>query len=170
MFSSIISWDRTLWNCQCPKLVEILGTYVSSNEALFGNWLWRFMNEKGNLWRRVFTIKYGEGELGWSLFIRNGSYGYRLWRCIAIDWQRFSYFSFEYVMIPPFFSGMIIGVWRLHWDSSFLLFLFWHCRDASVPDSQERVSDINFWLLVLVQDSFVKFDTLVSFRNKLNEA
>ena len=29
------------------------------NEALLGKWLWRFMNEKDNLWRKVVTIKYG---------------------------------------------------------------------------------------------------------------
>ena len=33
------------------------------NEALLGKWLWRFMNEKGNLWRMVITIKYGTMDL-----------------------------------------------------------------------------------------------------------
>ena len=29
------------------------------NEALLGKWLWRFLNEKDNLWRKVVATKYG---------------------------------------------------------------------------------------------------------------
>ena len=48
------------------------------NEALLGKWLWRFMNEKGNLWRKVVTIKYGDDGFSWFSSIPKGSYGYRV--------------------------------------------------------------------------------------------
>jgi len=35
------------------------------NEAFLDKWLWRFMNEKCNLWRKVVANKYGEVEFGW---------------------------------------------------------------------------------------------------------
>ena len=53
------------------------------NEALLGKWLWRFMNEKGNLWRKVVAIKYGATSLGWFFFSANGPYGCSLWRYIC---------------------------------------------------------------------------------------
>jgi len=62
------------------------------NEALLGKWLWRFMNEKGNLWREVLTIKYGGEGFGWSPSTLAGSYGYSLWRFIQRDGRVF--FSF----------------------------------------------------------------------------
>jgi len=34
------------------------------NEALLEKWFWRFMNEKGNLWRKVVAIKYGTTNFG----------------------------------------------------------------------------------------------------------
>ena len=47
------------------------------NEALLGKWLWRFMTEKDNLWRKVVTIKYGDNGFGWFPSIVRGSYRYR---------------------------------------------------------------------------------------------
>jgi len=49
-----------------------------SNEALLGKWLWRFMNEKDNLWRKVVNIKYGDDGLGWFPSISKGPFGYSL--------------------------------------------------------------------------------------------
>ena len=34
------------------------------NEALFGTWLWRFMDEKDKLWKTVFRVKYGVDGVG----------------------------------------------------------------------------------------------------------
>ena len=66
------------------------------NEALLGKWQWRFMNEKGNLWRKVLTIKYGNDGFGWFPSIAKGSYGYSLWRYISKGWGRFfPHCSFE---------------------------------------------------------------------------
>jgi len=45
--------------------VSIVKDLCLFNEALLGKLSWRFMNEKGNLWRKVVIIKYGEGEFGW---------------------------------------------------------------------------------------------------------
>jgi len=35
------------------------------NDAFLRKCLWRFMNEKGNLWRKLVAIKYGATSLGW---------------------------------------------------------------------------------------------------------
>jgi len=35
------------------------------NEALLDKELWRFVNEKGNIQKKVVTIKYHEGGFGW---------------------------------------------------------------------------------------------------------
>ena len=48
------------------------------NEALLDKWLWRFLNEKSNLWRKVVTIKYGDDGFGWFSFTTKDSYGYNL--------------------------------------------------------------------------------------------
>jgi len=46
------------------------------NEAVLGKWLWRFLIEKGNLWRKVVTIKCGEEGFGWSSLTPTSSYGH----------------------------------------------------------------------------------------------
>jgi len=48
------------------------------NEALPGKWLLRYMNEKGNLWRKLVVTKYGEASLGWFPSTPNGYYGYSI--------------------------------------------------------------------------------------------
>ena len=66
------------------------------NETLLGKSLWRFMNEKGNLRRKVATIKYSATSLGWFPSSLNGSYGSSLWRYISKYRERFfPRFSFE---------------------------------------------------------------------------
>jgi len=60
------------------------------NDALLGEWLWRFMNENGNLWRKVVTIKYGDDGFGRFPSISKGPYGYSLWRYISKGWGRLS--------------------------------------------------------------------------------
>jgi len=52
------------------------------------------MIEKGNPWKKVVTIKYGEGAFGWAPTLPYGSYGHNLWTHIAKGWERF-HFSFE---------------------------------------------------------------------------
>jgi len=66
------------------------------NEALLGKWFWRFMNEKGNLWRKVVATNYGEAGFGCFPSTPYGSYGYSLWRYISKGWEKFSpFFSFK---------------------------------------------------------------------------
>ena len=36
------------------------------NDALLDKWLSGLVNEKGNLWRTVFTVKYAEDGFRWS--------------------------------------------------------------------------------------------------------
>ena len=43
-----------------------------SNEALLGKWLWRFMNDRDTLWRRVISTEYGVDGFGWYPFNPNG--------------------------------------------------------------------------------------------------
>lgn len=55
------------------KSVEGLGVRDLEvfNKALVGKWMWRFMNEKGNLWVKILKSKYGESGVGLiRLFIR----------------------------------------------------------------------------------------------------
>ena len=73
------------WNCGCgivkPPVskggfgVRDLRLFV---KALFGKWLWRFYELEGQYWRRVVTIKYGEGGFKRSPVMPNYSYGHVL--------------------------------------------------------------------------------------------
>lgn len=36
-----------------------------ANKALLGKWSWRYMNENGNLWRKMVIVKCGDAEFGW---------------------------------------------------------------------------------------------------------
>ena len=47
-------------------------------EALLGKWLWRYMNDKDSLWRRVIRSKYGDNGLGWYPSKPSGAYGQSL--------------------------------------------------------------------------------------------
>jgi len=44
------------------------------NESLLEKWFWRFLNEKGSLWREVVVIKYGSSSFGWYPTMPNGAY------------------------------------------------------------------------------------------------
>ena len=94
------------------------------NEALLGKWLWRFMNEKTNHWRRVICTKYGEERLGWFLSRPNGPYGVSLWRFICKGWDRFfPHLSVEWVLALPYFLGMTVDVKMLLCGTFSLLFM-----------------------------------------------
>ena len=112
-FGSDFKFHLVRWNIvKQPLLLGGLGIRDLHlfNEALLGKWLWRFMTEKGNLWRKVVTIKYGEGGFGWSPSSARGSYGYSLWRFISKGWGRFyPHCSFEVG------DGSSIFFWHDRW-------------------------------------------------------
>ena len=92
------------------------------NEALLCKWLWRFLNEKGNLSRKVVTIKYGDEGSSWSPSTPTGSYGHRsLYQRARRLSPCFPYWS---AMALPLFFGMIDGVVKPLSKSFSLIFLF----------------------------------------------
>jgi len=81
------------WNTTKKPLIQ--GGLGIKDLQLFNEALWRFLNKKGNLRRKVVTIKYGEKGFGGSPSTLTGSYGHILWRFISKSCERFSpYFSF----------------------------------------------------------------------------
>jgi len=80
------------------------------NEALLGKWLWRYMNEKDSLWRRVVRSKFGDNDFGWYPSKPKGAYGQSLWRFIYKGWGRFYYhFPFKVGV------GSFIFFWHDRW-------------------------------------------------------
>ena len=74
------------------------------NEALLGKWLWRYMNEKFSLWRRVVVSKYGAFGLGWFPSRTRGAHGQSLWRFIYKGWGRFfDKLSFQVGDVSPIY-------------------------------------------------------------------
>jgi len=61
--------------------------FIIFNEAIFGKWLWRFMNEKDELWKVVIEAKHGTEGLNW--IPSNGSYYVGLWTFIIRGWDCF---------------------------------------------------------------------------------
>ena len=88
----------------------------SFNQALLGKWLWRFGHEVTHLWRRVISIKYGEGHGGWCTNVCRRSHGCGLWRSIHERWESFSkYLSF---IVD---EGTRIRFWHDRWIRDFTL-------------------------------------------------
>ncbi|RVW41391.1 hypothetical protein CK203_095197 [Vitis vinifera] len=50
------------------------------NKALLGKWVWRFACDKENLWKKVISVKYGQGGLGWRTNKANGTFGVGVWK------------------------------------------------------------------------------------------
>ena len=75
-----------------PVELEGLGirSVASLNQALLGKWLWRFGHKVTNLWRRVISAKYGEGQGGWCTKVCKRTHGCGLWRSIQKGWESFS--------------------------------------------------------------------------------
>ena len=48
------------------------------NKALLSKWLWRFVNERNTLWRKVINSKFGENPGGWCSCKVRGSYSSRV--------------------------------------------------------------------------------------------
>ena len=50
------------------------------NKALLGKWSWRFMEERGTLWKQVISRKYGMEEEGWGTRKVREGYGVGFWK------------------------------------------------------------------------------------------
>ena len=117
----LVAWEKV----GLPRELGGLGirNLVSFNQALLGKLLWRYGHETTHLWRRVITMKYGEGNGGWSTRVCRRAYGCGLLQSISEGWESFSrHLSF------------VVG------DGSHLL--FWHdkwTRDNSLKSLYPRL-------------------------------
>jgi len=124
------------------------------NEALLRKWLWRFLNEKGNLWREVVAVKYGTSNLGWLPSSPRANYGCSLWRYISKGWESFRpHFSFEVG------DGSTISFWHNCWCGDRPLKLLFPDlfnlvadRNATVVDYREQGSGTFVWVPLFVRD------------------
>jgi len=173
-FGSDFKFHLVRWNiAKQPLSIGGLGVRDLRlfNEVLLGKWLWRFMNEKGNLWRKVVAIKYDTTNFAWYPSSPNGSYGCSLWRYISKGWAGFfPHFSFEVG------DGTSTSFWHNQWNEEGLLkdlfpslFVLAQDREASVADYRVQGTGISSWRPIFVRDSFNDDDTLVRFFRKLSE-
>ena len=50
------------------------------NKALLGKWIWTFVFENENLWKKVISVKYGQKGLGWRTNEANKTFGVEVWK------------------------------------------------------------------------------------------
>ncbi|RVX07451.1 hypothetical protein CK203_025259 [Vitis vinifera] len=62
----------------------------SLNQALLGNWLWRFSVEHESLWRKIICGKFGKVEGGWTTKVWRESFGMSLCKDIRKGWEEFN--------------------------------------------------------------------------------
>ena len=92
-FEGSFKYPLVAWENVClPVEMGGLGirSVVSFNQTLLGKWLWRYGHEDTHLWRRVISIKYGEGQGGWCSKVCRRIHGCGLWRSIEEGWESFS--------------------------------------------------------------------------------
>ena len=84
----LVAWEKVC----LPRELGGLGIrkLVPFNQALLGKWLWRYGHETSRLWRRVITMKYGEGKGGWYTRACSRAHGCGLWRSISEGWETFA--------------------------------------------------------------------------------
>ncbi|XP_028067083.1 uncharacterized protein LOC114269911 [Camellia sinensis] len=83
----LLSWDQIC----LPKESGGLGVrrLVLFNLALLGKWLWRFVVEKEQLWRRVVVAKFGMGRGEWCSKTVGLSHGCGVWKGIWLGREAF---------------------------------------------------------------------------------
>ena len=57
------------------------------NKVLLGKGNWRFVEDRGALWKQVISGKNGIEEGGWCSKVVRESYGVGLWKAIRKDWE-----------------------------------------------------------------------------------
>jgi len=91
-FGKDFKYHLVRWNfVKLPILNGGLGVkrLEDFNEDIQGKWLWRFMNEKDSLCRRVISTKYRVEGFGWYPSNTSGPYGLCLWHFICKGWRIF---------------------------------------------------------------------------------
>ena len=101
----LVAWDKVCSHVEMGGLG--IRSVVSFNQALLGNWLWRFGHEVTHLWWRVISTKYGEGQEGWCTKVCRRSHGCGLWRSINEGWESF---PLQWVMELVSAFGLIGGL------------------------------------------------------------
>ena len=115
-FGSDFKFHLVRWN-MVKKPFSIGGLGVRDlrlfNEALLGKWLWRFLNEKDNLWRKVVAIKYGTTNFGWYPSRSRGSYGCTGDTYLNAGRVSFLTFTLRWEMEQLFLFGRINGMGKV---------------------------------------------------------
>ena len=89
----LVAWEKVYLPCELGGLG--IWKLVPFNQALLGKWLWRYGHETSHLWRRVISLKYGEGKGGWCTRACSRAHGCGLWRSTSEGWETFAkHFSF----------------------------------------------------------------------------
>ena len=57
------------------------------NKVLLGKGNWRFVEDRGALWKQVISGKNTIEEGGWCSKVVRESYGVGLWKAIRKDWE-----------------------------------------------------------------------------------
>ena len=84
----LVVWDKV---CSLIERGSLgIRSVVSFNQALLGNWQWRFGHEATHLWRRVISTKYGEVQRGWCTKVCKRAHECGLWRSINEGCESFS--------------------------------------------------------------------------------
>ena len=88
-----IKYPFVAWENIClPRELGGLGiqNLVSFNQALLWKSLWRYGHEITHLWRRVISMKYGEGKGSLRTRVCRRAHGCGLCRIISEGWESYS--------------------------------------------------------------------------------
>ena len=80
------------------------------NKALLGKWIWRFVFENENLWKKVISVKYGQKGLGWRTSEANKTFGVEVWKEILKE-TNWCWENIEFIVG----NGTEIRFWTDHW-------------------------------------------------------
>ncbi|RVW27506.1 LINE-1 reverse transcriptase-like [Vitis vinifera] len=95
--SWVVNWGRYplfTWGCPLEPIIKtpLLGMGPKEegglgirkidllNKTLLGKWVWRYVYEKDNLWKKAIGVKYGQEGCGWRTKEVCGPYGVGLWK------------------------------------------------------------------------------------------
>jgi hypothetical protein len=161
------------WNKICTPLhAGGLGVhnFIRFNQALLGEWLWRYGRERDALWRLVIDAKFESLKGGWCSKEVSGSFGVGVWKHIRRGWEKFRNFvRFEVG------NGSNISFWQDWWcgDRSLKqcfpdLFSIVRNKDAMVADNLVVHNGVIQWnVLFTRQIQDWEMDMVFSFFDRL---